>query len=89
MNQIKLSICDETKKTAHNPSTVSTNENNFMYLIQGSKTKTSARHKHTDESLKPGSSGQIKNINVFRVTSLKILGRVGTHFLIIFFLEKI
>ena len=29
--------------------------------------------------------GQIKKINVFRVTHLKILGRVGTHF---FPLEK-
>ena len=34
--------------------------------------------------------GQMKKISVFRVTSLKILGRVGTHiFLVIFFLEKI
>ena len=30
-----------------------------------------------------------KKISVFRVTGIKILGRVGTHiFLIIFFLEK-
>ena len=41
--------------------------------------------KITFSKILSGTLGQIKKIGVFRVTGLKILGRVGTH---MFFLEK-
>ena len=47
-------------------------------------------HGHRHNYIPPTLSRDNKRISVFRVTSLKILGRVGTHiFFIIFFQENL